>query len=295
MHEKKIAIIGLDSSHSVCFTNLIQGTPPTGGNIAGMRVVKALRFPSAFQSEAGQDKRQSELEAFGVEIVSDMESAIKDVDVVFLEINDPSLHLQYFEQVVHAGLPVFIDKPLAGSVSEARQILELAKQHGTTAWSSSTLRFLPQLVNATNIIPSPNMSQTFGALGRAPAGNDLIWYGVHAVEMMTATLGTGAKTVQAIEDSRGIVLAVEYADGRHGLVECLCGSYRYGGRLQSGNEIVMYNDENQSPYLGLILALHDFVVNGTIPVPLSESLEIVAILEAGVRSLSSGHRETVLK
>ena len=294
MSEKKIAMIGLDSSHSVCFTNLIQGSAPTGGRVEGMRVAKALRFPSAFQSEAGQDKRQSELEALGVEIMPDVKSALQGMDAVFLEINDPRLHLEYFEKVASAGLPVFIDKPLADSVSNGVHMLEIAEKHNLMAWCSSPLRFLPQLVSAKHNVTSPTLSQTFGALGTAPAGNDLIWYGVHAVEMMTATLGVGAQTVQAIETGCGIVMAIAYADGRHGLVECLRGSSRYGGRLQSEKGLVMYNDENQSPYPGLIQALTAFVVEGKVPVPLVESLEILAILEASVRSLSSGLREAIV-
>lgn len=295
MKEKQIAMIGLDTSHSVVFTELIQGNVPDGGGrVGGMRVAKAMRFPSVFQSEEGQDKRQAQLEALGVEMVPDVESVLKDMDAVFLEINDPALHLPYFEKIVEAGLPVFIDKPLAGSVREGRRIIELAEKYGVQAWSASSLRFLPQLINAKKSIPSPALSQTFGALGKAAAGSDLIWYGVHAVEMLTATLGTGAQSVQAIESSMGIVMTVEYANGRSGIVECLRGRAHYGGRLQFESEIAMYTNEKQSPYPGLINALHDFVIEGKIPIPLSEALEIVSILEAGARSLSSGCRENIV-
>lgn len=294
MHEKKIAMIGLDTSHSVVFTQLIQGTAPDGGHVDGMRIAKAMRFPSVFQSEEGQDKRQVALEALGVEMVPDVESVLKGMDAVFIEINDPSLHLPYFEQVVDAGLPVFIDKPLAANVSEGRRIVELAEKHGVKAWSASSLRFLPQLIDAKKTVPAPAFGHTFGALGKAAAGNDLVWYGVHAVEMLTATLGTGAQSVQAIESQAGVVLLVSYAEGRSGVVECMRGSYQYGGRLQLQGNIAMYTNQNQSPYPGLIDALRDFVVEGKIPVPLSESLEILAILEAGVRSLASGHREDVV-
>lgn len=48
MQEKKIALIGMDTSHTVCFTKLIQGTAPDGGRIDEMRVKKAMRFPTVF-------------------------------------------------------------------------------------------------------------------------------------------------------------------------------------------------------------------------------------------------------
>lgn len=290
---KKIAVIGLDTSHTAVFTKLIQGAAPDGGQVKGMRVVKAMRFPSAFQAEEGQDKRQAEFETLGVEMMPDVESVLKDVDAVFIEINDPALHVHYFEKIVHSGLPVFIDKPLAGNVNDARRIVELAEKHDIKVWSASSLRFLPQLISAKKRIPAPDASHTFGALGKAAAGSDLIWYGVHAVEMLTATLGTGAQSVQAMESDAGVVMTIAYADGRSGLVECLRGCYHYGGRLQAKGEIVMYTNEKQSPYPGLISALQDFVVKGNIPVPLSEAFEIVAILEAADRSLTSRQREYV--
>lgn len=227
-------------------------------------------------------------------MMPDVDSALKGMDAIFLEINDPSLHLRYFEKIVGSGLPIFIDKPLAGNVSDARRIVELAEKHEVRAWSASSLRFLPQLIRAKKNISAPVISHTFGALGKAAAGSDLVWYGVHAVEMLVATLGPGAQSVQAIESELGIVMTLEYADGRSGIVECLRGSYHYGGRLQAKSEIEMYTNEKQSPYPGLIDALRDFVVEGEIPVPLSEALEIVAILEAGVRSISSGHREAIV-
>lgn len=293
MNEKKIALIGLDTSHSVSFTKLIQGSAPDGGTIEGMRIVKAMRFPSAFQDEEGQDKRQAELETLGVKMVPDVESVLENMDAVFLEVNDPSLHLDYFKKVVGAGLPVFIDKPLAENVRNARRIVELAEKHNIKAWCASGLRFLPALINAKESISDPHSCYTFGALGKAAAGSDLTWYGVHSIEMLTTLIGTGAESVQAIETNRGIVMAVTYANGRSGLVECLRGCSEYGGRLHTKGSVAMFTNEKQSPRQGLINALRDFVIEGKVPVPLSESLEIVAIIEAADRSLVSGRRENI--
>ena len=95
MKEKKIAIIGLDTSHTVEFTKLIQGTGTDNKIADGMHVSKAFRFPSAFQTEEGQDERQAILEDLGVTIMLSLEQTVEGVDAIFLEINDPVLHLQY--------------------------------------------------------------------------------------------------------------------------------------------------------------------------------------------------------
>ena len=293
MNEKKIAMIGLDTSHTVEFTKLIQSTDPDKKITDDMRVTKAFRFPSAFQTEEDQDERQTILEDLGVTTMPSLEETVEDVDAVFLEINDPALHLKYFEEVIKFGLPIFIDKPLAANVEEGRRMLELAEHNNIPVWSASSLRFVPSLVKAQTTVTSPKAGHTFGALGEAAAGSDLIWYGVHAVEMLIAGLGTGASTVQALEDPNGIILIIHYKDGRRGIVECLRGLYRYGGRIQSEKEMAFFDSSTGSPYIALMAALHDFVCDGVVPVPLSEAQEILAILESGERSLASGKIETI--
>ncbi len=286
MQDKRIAMIGLDTSHAVEFTKLMQH--PEHAVVKGMRVVKALRFPSPFQSEEGQDKRQAELESMGVRMAPTVEALVEGVDAVFLEINDPALHLPYFEKVAGNGLPVFIDKPLCATTEEARRMLDRAAAQGTPAWSSSSLRFIPALADAKAKVPSPVLAHTFGALGKASAGSDLVWYGVHAVEMLVAALGVGASRVRAVDDDVGVTLLVDYADGRRGLVECLRGLYMYGGRLQSRDAMGFFDAGSGSPYVSLMNALRGFVVEGVLPVPLAESFEVTAILEAGDRSLAAG-------
>jgi len=293
MNEKKIAMIGLDTSHTVEFAKLIQSNEPDKKITEGMRVINAFRFPSAFQTEEGQDGRQGILEELGVTIRPSIEEAVEGVDAIFLEINDPALHLPYFEKVAKLGLPVFIDKPLAANVIEGRRIQEIAKENNIPAWSASSLRFIPELIEAKNSITNPVVGHTFGALGKAMAGSDLIWYGVHAVEMLITGLGTGVESVRAIEDKRGITLIVYYTDGRRGIVECLRGLYRYGGRIQSEENMAFFDNNTGSPYIALMAALHDFVCDGVIPVPLSEAQEILAILQAGEYSLASGKIEPI--
>lgn len=286
MQEKTVAMIGLDTSHTVEFTKLMQH--PEHRVVQGMRVVKAMRFPSAFQTEEGQDKRQADLVAMGVQMVSTLEEAVSGVDAVFLEINDPALHLPYFENVAGLGLPVFIDKPLCATMDEARRIRDLAGKRGTPVWSSSSLRFIPALASAKAAVPSPVLAHTFGALGKAAAGSDLVWYGVHAVEMLVTALGIGASRVRALDGKEGVTLLVDYADGRHGLVECLRGLYRYGGRLQSADAMAFFDSGSGSPYAALMAALRDFVAEGVVPVPLAEAIEVMAILKAGDQSLATG-------
>ncbi len=289
--EIKIGIIGLDTSHTIQFTKLIQGDAPPENKIEGMRVVKAMRFPSPFQAEDGQDERQKQLEGWGVTVGTSLEEAVDGMDAIFLEINDPALHLEYFEKIASLGKPVFLDKPLAGTVVEGKKILALAREHNTTVWSASSLRFIKQLVAARAKMPEPLLVNTFGPLGKAPAGSSLIWYGVHTVEMLNAAMGSGARQVHAIKDEQGVVMAVDYGNGRRGIAECNQDGWLYGGRMQTKEEIIFFEKGDDVLYYELLLQVKSFLENGDIPVTMDDSLEILAILEAAEKSIQSGKPE----
>lgn len=286
--ELKIGIIGLDTSHTVAFTKLIQGKDtPAEQKVEGLRVVNAMRFPSPFQNEEGQNQRQADMEALGVTLQKTVSDLARGVDAIFLEINDPALHLDFFRQVAGLGLPVFIDKPLAANLSDAQQILALAAANRTNTWSSSSLRYVRRLVAAKRqITVPPTFCNVFGALGKAAAGSDVVWYGCHVTEMLVTAMGVGAQTVTAVEDPAGVVAVVSYPNNRRAIAEYSRGSYKYGGRIQAGNDVLYFDNTGDVLYYNLLVEIKRWLDTGVVPVPLSESLEVQAIMEAVENSLA---------
>lgn len=293
-NELKIGIVGLDTSHTNAFTKLLQGEVSPEQKVDGMRVVHALRFPSPFQAEEGQDERQAELEKLGVTMKNSVEAVADGVDAIFLEINDPALHLTYFEQVAGLGIPVFLDKPLAANLEEGRRIAQLAKEKGTDMWSSSSLRFIRKLVAAKEALgEAPTFCNVFGALGKAAAGSDVVWYGVHVTEMLVASMGMGARSVRAVEGDAGVVAVVEYPENRRAVAEYNRGSYKYGGRIQQGSEVHFFDNTGDVLYYNLLVRIKDWLETGHVPVALEETLHVQAIMDAVETSLASGEVATV--
>src|SRR5439155_7188118 len=124
----------------------------------------------------------------GVEIVDSIEKLLPKVDVVLLESVDGRPHLEQVKPVLKAGKPVFIDKPVAGSLADAIQIYDLAKQYKVPVFSSSSLRFSPDLValKKNDKIGSVLGCMTYGPCALEPHHPDLFWYGVHGVEILYA-------------------------------------------------------------------------------------------------------------
>ena len=85
----------------------------------------------------------ADLEKLGVEIVDSIDALLPKVDAVLLESVDGRKHLEQVLPVFKAGKPVFIDKPLSGTLSDALAIDLLAKKYNARWFSSSSLRFSP--------------------------------------------------------------------------------------------------------------------------------------------------------
>jgi predicted dehydrogenase len=287
----KLAVVGLDTSHSVVFTDLIQGEQKM---VEKLQVATCMRFPTPFQSEPDQDKRQETMEGMGVKVTRSFEEAVEGVDGIMLEINDPAMHLEYFSKAAELGLPVFLDKPMADSLENGRKIYKIAKERNIKTWSSSSLRFTPEIIECASKVKDPKFCNVFGPLGKAASGSSLIWYGIHTFEMLMTLMGPGAKSVIAKEDSNGVVSIVQYEDGRRGIAECNNGAFKYGGSARTIELAENYITAG-SPYPFLISALENFFVDGTIPVPFEDTLEIQAIMEAASKSLESGKEEAVFK
>jgi hypothetical protein len=144
-----IGIIGLDTSHSIEFPRRMQAPDcETDLQVAGMRAKTCLRFPTRFTDEETLDRRQAQLEAWGVIVTQDLDKALEGCDAFMIEINDPALHLEWFDKCVRAGKPVFIDKPLADSSANGREILRIARRNHIPLFSASSLRFVGALAEA---------------------------------------------------------------------------------------------------------------------------------------------------
>lgn len=291
-----VAIIGLDTSHAVEYPRRMQAPDcPAESRVPGLRAVACTRFPSPFQAEAGQDARQAQLAAWGVPLAADPAAAAREAAGILIEINDPAQHLRWFEQVATFGKPVFIDKPLADTIKAGAAIAALARSHGLRVASSSPLRSDAALQAACAQLPRPVQAWVYGPLGQAPAGSSIVWYGVHAVEMLQRAMGLGAVAATARRDAGGVVVHVDYADRRRGVVELTEGAWIYGGTLRDAKTVVPFAVDGAAIYTAQLREIERFLRGGEPPATLDDALEVLAILDAAERSAQSGRTEPVYR
>lgn len=290
----KVALIGLDTSHTIEFARRMQAPDcPADQKVPGMRATACLRFPTPFQAAAGLDSRQKTLEGWGVKVTTKFEEAVADCDAVMLEINDPAFHLEYFTRAAELGKRVFLDKPVADTIGNARRIAAIAAAKKVPVFSASSLRFVPQLLKACGEMPKPLLASTYGPVGKAPSGSSIVWYGVHAFEMLQRAMGRGALGVFARTDEAGVTAVVRYPDKRRGVVELSYVSWAYGGSLRDDKRIVPFVNDASRLYSDLLLHVGEFFRGGPAPVAMEDSLEVTAMLDAAQRSADSGREEAL--
>lgn len=293
-HDVKVSLIGLDTSHTIEFARRMQSPDcPPEHKVIGMRAVRCLRFPTPFQTEEEQDERQKQLEAWGIEVTRDFEKAVADCDAIMLEINDPAYHMEYFTRCADLGKPIFVDKPLADTLDNTVAMYEIAKRRQLRVFSASSLRFAPALELACESVPKPLVAVVFGALGKAPVGSSVIWYGVHAFEMLERAMGRGAVSVFARRDPAGIVAVVEYPEARRGIVELNEGVYNYGGVIRNKETVVPFTVDLDRLYTDQLRLMVGFFRGENPSVELEDAVEIMAMLEAADKSVETGQTERI--
>src|ERR1700730_8869832 len=142
----KLGILDFDTSHVVEFTRRLNHKEvPEDQWVHGARVVIACPGESKIMPERipGYTKAMTKL---GVPLVDKPEDMIGKVDGMLIESQEGGVHLQRARPFLEAGIPCYVDKPFACSAADARKLVELAERKKVGLFSSSSLRYSPELV-----------------------------------------------------------------------------------------------------------------------------------------------------
>lgn len=288
--ELRIGMIGLDTSHVTAFTKLINdSTDPK--HVPGGKVVAAFKggSPDLESSWSRVDGYTRELrEKWGVEIVDSIEALCARVDVVMLESVDGRPHLEQVKPVFKAGKPVFIDKPVAGSLRDAIEIYRLAREHQVPCFSSSSLRYYPGLV----ALKEADFGELKGAVSTGPCHvephhPDLFWYGVHPAEALFTVMGTGCETVVRTSTPDTDVVTGVWKGGKVGtLIGIRNGAAPYRVTVFGTKRVI--DQKEGGDYAPLIREVMRFFQTGVAPVSPEETIELFAFMEAADESKRQG-------
>ncbi len=294
----RAGIIGLDTSHVVAFTKVLND-PKAPAELSGVRVVAA--FPGGSPDVASSRDRvegftKTMRETYGVEIVDSIDALLSKVDVVLLESVDGRPHLSQVEPVLRAKKPVFIDKPVAGSLADAIQIYALAEKHRVPVMSCSSVRYSPFVVTMRD---NPAVGAIVGCESYSPCSleehhPDLFWYGIHGVEGLYTLMGTGCVSVSRTQTEGTELVVGVWNDGR-------VGTFRGIRQGQGGYGVLVYGEKGvvhsggSASYGPMLVEVVKFFKTGKAPIPAAETIELFAFMEAADASKRAGGKPVTIE
>ncbi len=287
----RIGIIGLDTSHVIAFSKILNDAAAPN-HVPGAKVVAAYKSFSADIPESAarvEGYTQQIQKDFGVKLVDSIEELCQQVDCVMIENVDGRPHLDEARKVFAAKKRVFIDKPIGGTLRDGLEIFRLAKEAGVPVFSSSAYRYYDSLVE----LKKANVGEIRSAISYGPAHleshhPDLFWYGIHPTEALYTVMGCGCKSVTRTRGDDTDVIVGTWSGGRTGTLVALRTKPLPHKVTVFGTVGSAEQKTGKDDYAPLIQQVVQFFQTGISPVPAEETIEILAFMEAADESKRHG-------
>jgi predicted dehydrogenase len=284
----RVGIVGCaEGTHGKVWAELLAGP---GGERFGMRPVRVWDAdPRAAADLAGR---------IGAVAVLEPAAVGKGVDGVLVTELFPDRYLELARPFLVAGQRVFLNRPFAGSMADAREIVRLAGQHGARLYSASALFHTAAGRAAREQLGALGPISLFTVTGPT---NHLVFYLPHAIAALVSVLGGGVEMVQAVRLERDraqphlaagpVVIYAEYgpqaaASPARGTIQMVGpGVDWYGFRLQLfGAKAEAEPVRFEVSYDLLLETMAEFFRTGTEPIPPALILEMTGIYYAALAS-----------
>ncbi|WP_122091209.1 Gfo/Idh/MocA family protein [Halalkalicoccus subterraneus] len=187
-----VGIIGLDTSHSEKFAELLSDRSDT--TVRGVWDGGDVRS-DAYTEAFCRDHRARRYDR--------PEEMIDHVDAVMVLTVDWDRHRPIAVRFLEAGVPTFVDKPIAGSIDDVEALRRTVERNGTPFYGGSAVPYHPSLA----VMRGDDGTHDLFAAGY----NDPFYYGVHITD--TARTICGADWTRIVPVDHGVATTVTFADG----------------------------------------------------------------------------------
>lgn len=230
----------------------------------------------AKQEKPGGGKTNAECAAdMGVELLSSPQEVIEKSDcLIVMSPDNPEMHEELCKLPLASKKPTYVDKTFATDRVTAQRIINMAKESGTPFFSTSALRY----ANEFAAIPHEGIE---AVVSRGPGKFDN--YSIHQLEPIVCLLGAGVEKIMYTGTETAPILVLRYHDGRVATMAQIDGcefglaiSYKDGHGLTVNGATDFYPS--------FISELAGFLIDGVVRVDPEETLQIMTILEYGVKA-----------
>ena len=201
---KNIIILGCENSHANTFINFIRSKEEYSD-------INVLGVYSSDREAA--DKLN---EKFDVPVLDNFDRC-DGVDGVIITARHGDEHLKFAEPYIGRGVPMFIDKPITVSESDALTLMRRCREAGVRVTGGSSCIHCEMIQKLRSIRESEELGGVLGGVVRAPismenAYGGFFFYSQHLVEMMLEVYGRYPESVKAYRNGKKITVVFRYRD-----------------------------------------------------------------------------------
>jgi predicted dehydrogenase len=189
---------------------------------------------------------------------------------------------------------VFIDKPLSLSMKDAASIADLSRHLSLPVMSASALRYAEALTKQIGSHPGDDAVlgvDCYAPMFMEPTQTGYFWYGIHAVEMLYAILGSGCESVKATVSGDQETIVGVWRNGAVGTIRgSRSGGYPFAAAIhrERRSSFVYVPSEEKPFYASLLERVMRMFETGIPAVPMEVTLEIIRFIEAANESRKNG-------
>ena len=278
----KLGVIGATTSHVPAFIKTIND-PNAQEIFKGFEIVGV--FPGGVPDNPDSWDRvkgytQDCVDA-GLTVYKTIEELVENVDGVLLESVDGRVHLEQAKPVIAAKKPLYIDKPIGGSLRDVLDIFALCEENGVPVFSSSSLRYVKAYQEMRENSP---IGEIYGADATSPAPLNprhpsLYWYGIHGVESLFTVLGPDCVSVSRTGTTTTDIAVGVWENKAMGTFRGIRkGAAPYTCRVFGEKGFVNVGD--YEGYEPMLVEICKFFQTGVAPVDKQETINIYAFMTA---------------
>ena len=201
----KIAILGCENSHADAFCDYALNS----GKIKDVEIV------GVYSDEEAANERLRE--KFGVYTAKSYDEFVGKIDGLMITARHGDNHYKYAKPYIESGIPMFIDKPITISETEAVEFMKELKANNVSITGGSCCIYDSLVQHVKSAIDCGRYGKALGGFLRAPLGSNekyggFFFYTQHLVQVMCEIFGCYPDSVKMFEKGEVLTYVARYKD-----------------------------------------------------------------------------------
>ena len=201
----RIAILGCENSHANQFLNKIKSD----------EYKDKIQVVGVYSDERQASQKLSD--EFGVEVAESYDAFVGKIDALVITARHGDNHYKYAKPYLDSNIPMFIDKPITCTESEAKQFRGELEKRGVRVCGGSACIFAEHIRDLASAVKEARYGKTFGGYFRAPIVLDspfggFFFYAQHLVQIVSTVFGYYPDSVTAEQVGEAVNCTLRYGD-----------------------------------------------------------------------------------